>query len=273
MLEGDSTVREVAQRGRVVIGASERLQSEARQALQRFLAGRGRWFGNASPTPSGFRIVLRSNLRGYRQFRAGDPVGTMVLAELPDSAGAARTERTVSPSEITDAALDSYAELMWASAGGELLKWLGVPVPVSFAERSRGTLTMYALVTGTGRAQRDCLTGSAADCAYALGLGPPRRSNVGGTYPMFLRTDLLLVALEAGGPDAWRRFKTVADSGMTRALARAAGMPLDSLLVHWQRGLLALRPVQNPLRASAALLAVGWSGILLLGALRLSRWV
>jgi hypothetical protein len=270
MLQGDSTVREVARQGDLVIGASERARSEAAAALQRFIRVRERWFGGASPSVDGFRIVLRS------EENQRDGIGewsTLVLAGLPDSGNSARTQRNVSRREFAEGLIDLYGELMWASAGSETVRWLDQTPPLSLDDRDRHTLAMYFFVTGSGRAQRGCVAGELQDCAFVLGLGPSTGENRGGSYPPFVRTDLLLSALDAGGPLAWTRFRAAAGPRLEHALAAAADMPLDSLLAHWRSNLLALRPTEAPLRARGALLALGWTAALLLGALGVSRWV
>src|ERR1041384_1739068 len=89
LLQGDSTVREVARRGDMVIGASETLRGEAAAAFERFTHGRQRWVGDAAPSDDGFRIVVRHGVPipsrpGMSEW------STVILAGLPDTGRPAR---------------------------------------------------------------------------------------------------------------------------------------------------------------------------------------
>lgn len=272
LLQGDSTVREVARSGDLVIGASETLRGAAREALEQFVQVRQRWFGSATPAAGGFRIVLRREAR--RRYDGGiGEWSTLVLAGLPDTGNSVRTQRNVQRNEIVQGLIDLYGELMWASVGIEVVRWLDLAPPLSMNEKQRRSIAMYALVTGTGAAQRGCVAGNLDDCGYVLALLPPKAANPGGSYLPFVRTDLLLTALDLGGPGAWARFRAASGPRVDAALAAAAGMPLESLLGRWRSQLLALRPTDAPIQGRGALLALGWTAALLLGALGLSRWV
>ena len=273
LLQGDSTVVEVARRDDLVIGASEPLREAAAAALERFIGERSRWFGGASPSPGGFRIVLRSDLSSSLEV-GGLPqeLATVVLAGLPDSEGAVRVQRSVVRRRIAENLIDAYAEMMYASAGPVLLEWLQSFPPVSIPEQERQQLAMYALVTGTGRAQRRCVAGALAACAAALGLRAPTDRESGGGYTPIVRADLLLTTLELGGSAAWTRLREAEGELVETALAAAAGMPADSLLARWRSGLLTLRPTEAPVTLPGVLLALGWTAGLLLGALGVARW-
>ena len=273
LLQGDSSVTEVARRDDLVIGASEQLRGTAASALERFARARARWFGGASPSPAGFRIILRSEKSGRHDEQLLAPeIATVVLAGLPDSGGAARTQRNAVRRQIAESFIDLYGEMMYASAGPALLKWLDLVAPLSMPDQERRYIAMYALVTGTGRAQRGCVAGRLEDCAYALTLRAPTATEPGGAYAAIVRTDLLLTALELGGPAAWTRFRQSAGQSIETGLAAAAGMPADSLLASWRSGLLALRPTEAPVSVEGVLLATVWTAGLLLGALGVSRW-
>lgn len=271
ILQGDSSVREVARRGNLVVGASPPWRGTASAALEKFDRVRRRWFGDELPSPGGFRIALRSEkYYGSWGSRWGDrELGIAVLAGLPDTGASVRTERNAAEHQIADLFIDLYAEMMWASAG--LTGWLEHAPPLSMSERERRYLAMYAVVTRTGRAQRGCIAGDPSDCAYVLGLRPPFGENPGGVLPSFVRTDLLLTALDLGGAGAWARLREAGSGGIEPALVAAAEMPLDSLLVQWQRSILAWRPTEGPLGAGGAALLVGWSAVLLAGTLTLAR--
>ena len=272
LLEGDSTVREVARRGDVAIGASAPLRGIAREALHQFLEASERWFGDARPAPAGFRILLRdiSAFEGNR-FRP-DAIQTLILSGLPDSSGAARIERNVARSTLAASLVDLYGELMFASAGPELVKWLELIPPLSMPEQERRYLAMYVLATGTGRAQRGCAAGVLTDCASALRLRQPARPEPGGAYALMAREDLLLTALELGGPGAWTRLAQ-ARGPIEGRLAAAAGMPADSLLARWRSGLLALRPLEKRITLAQVGSAMAWTALLLLGCVGAARWI
>ena len=167
MFQGDSTVEEIERRGDLTLGASPGSRAAAGPALSRLVAARERWFGGASPSPDGFRIVLRSAPSEDRTY-------TIVVAGLPDTGRAPRSERPVLRSrQLAESLIDLYGEMMYQSAGPGLLKWLDLPLPLSLPDQERRYLAMYAVVTGTGRAQRGCVAGRLGDCAYVLGLRPP----------------------------------------------------------------------------------------------------
>lgn len=272
MLKGDSTVQEVTRDDRLVIGATAGLRREAFSAFARIQGLRRRWFSDALPSPPGFHIALTSvdqvpagSLgRGARQ--------SMVLSSLPEVDASEGWTRVVPRDRFVETVVDLYAELMWVSAGPHLRRWLDPAPPLSMPESERRYIAMYAFVTGSSRAQRSCAAGDLADCAYALGLRAPAVADAGAQFAAFLRTDLLLTALEAGGPGAWGRFRDHVGLELEPALAAAANMPLDSLLSRWRGDLLALRPVTSPIELRGALLAVLWGAALGLGALGISRW-
>jgi hypothetical protein len=271
LLDGDSTVREVARRSGLVLGASPRMRSQGLDGLARVGEARRRWFGAALPSPNGFRIVLRSDNGRYGLPARSRQVDVVVLSGLPDSGPSRRTQRNVADGRLADQLVDLYAELMFQSGGPELRRWMDLGAPVSQPDRERRAVAMYILVTGATPAERGCLLGSLEDCAAALALraaGP----GTSGYYPPFVRVDLLLTALELGGPGAWERLRNAGGSGMEAALASAAGMPTDSLLSRWRRGLLALRPGDSPLEAEVVLVGLVWTAGLLVAALGLSRW-
>ncbi len=272
MLQGDSTVREVARRGDLVIGASETTRGAAAEALEQFVALRRRWFGDAAPSSDGFRIVLRSE-EPHSRFMPGLEWATVVLAGLPDTGSSARTERHVIRGELAAGLIDLYGEMMWGSAGPAMQKWLQQPPPLFMSDKERRDVAMYALVTGTGKAQRACVAGDLDACGYAVWLRESRDPSLGGGYPAFVRADLLLTALEVGGPGAWRRLTAAADSSVEQALAAAAGLPADSLLARWRGQLLAMRPTQTPLASGGVLLGVAWVALLLLGTAGIAKWV
>ena len=139
-------------------------------------------------------------------------------------------------------------------------------------DKERRYISMYAFVTGTGAAQRSCVSGVLDDCAYALGLREPKSPAPGGGYAPFLRGDIVLTALEIGGPNAWGRLRGAMGNEIGPMLEAGAGMPLDSLLGRWRSQLLSLRPAEAPVSVTRVLLGLTWTALLILGALGVSRW-
>lgn len=272
MLQGDSSVREVARKDDLVIGASADLGTPARDAFGQLIRIRERWFSGQSPVPDGFRIVLRE--------RAYDPAGQIrsnglvVLSGLPDSGSAIRMDRIAWRGQIGDMVLDSYGEMMIGSLPPGVRAWLDPAIPLSLPEGERRHLVMYAVATGTGASQRGCLLGVAEDCLYALGLARPHREEPGGRYAGLLRTDFLLAALELR-PDAWKRLQLAGDKEPILGLSEAAGIPADSLARHWLKGILATRSTEGLLGVRMGLSAIGWIALLLAGMVLGggSRWV
>jgi hypothetical protein len=271
MMRGDSTTQEVARSGSFVIAASPNNRTVAAEALTRFLETSDRWFGGAMPGPRGFRIVITTEVTAAGDFRTNRDVGAVVLAGLPDSGGAARVPRTLATGEVSDALIDAYGAMMFRSVVADTL-WLHHTPSLSTPEVNRREVAMYALATGSGRAERDCAGGNLQQCALAFELAGSPTGDTGPLFPVFMRADLLFTALATGGPNAWARFRAAADSGIEPALVSAAGMPLDSLLSTWRAGLLALRPAEGPISTGTGVAALAWSALFLLGALGASRW-
>jgi hypothetical protein len=140
------------------------------------------------------------------------------------------------------------------------------------ADRDRRYLAMYMVMTSTGKAERGCVDGRLDRCALALGLRVAPSSDLTGAYPLLVRADLFLTALEIGGPEAWSRVIAAHPARAEDALVAASGLPADSLLTRWRSGILSLRPEQGPLHSSTVLLVAVWAGALLLGTLGASRW-
>lgn len=270
MLGGDSTVKEVARRGDLVIGAAQSLRTTAAEALEQFDRARQRWFGNATPSEDGFRIVIRSD-ESQGSGRLAQ-VATIVLAGMPDTGRSSRTERGAYPNQVAEALIERFAAMMFEQAGPKMMNWLQQAPPVGTPDKERRYVAMYAFVTGTGKAQRSCVSGGLDECAYALGLRTPKISDPGGGYVPFLRADLVMTALETGGPNAWNRFQGTSSDEIEPMLAAAAGMPLDSLLSRWRSQLLSLRPTEAPFSTTRLVLGLTWMVLLLLGSLGASRW-
>jgi hypothetical protein len=282
LMTGDSAATEVARRGDLVIAASPRQQSIAVPALDSFAATRQRWFGSAMPSPSGFRIAVQVDGGGRRWDGgtplgnaavgvAAQPIGSIILAGLPDSANAVRRLRSSSAADVAATLIDQYASLMLAS-DTVLTTWLENPPAFSVMMKDRRHRAMYLFVTGTGAMERDCANGDVASCSYALDLEHAPAARTGSIYSPDLRTDLLYYALDLGGAGAWTRLRNATGPAMPAKLAAAAQMPIDSLLARWRTSLLVLRPAKAVLGGESALVALAWSVVLLLTALGASRW-
>ena len=275
---GDTAVTEVARVGGLVISASRGQEAAAARALDRFAAERARWFGDASPSAEGFRMVIRSTVdpAWVTPFRSG--TREVVLSGLPDSGHAPRAFSTRSWDPLSGAAaldrvlLDQFAGLLYPTAAPAIRGWLPDHPPLAMPDFERRREAMRALFTASGPVVRRCAAGELASCAVALGLRGPRLRESDGRYGAFLRGDLLLFALEAGGPGGWARLNDPAGADVATRLAAAARLPGDSLLAAWRRGLLAGQPTEAPVQAAGVLLSLAWSAAILLGALGLSRW-
>jgi hypothetical protein len=269
MLQGDSTVREVARSGDLVVAASDDLRRIAQSALDRVALARKRWFGGRLPSEGGFRIVISQQTEDPTR-----PHSMVVLSGLPDSGQASRMDRTVRRDQIEATLVDVFGEMMIAALPPAIRKWLDGAVSLSMPEPERRHFAMYAMATGTGLSQRACLSGSVLDCLYALGLGSPPRNEPGGAYAAYLRGDLLLTTLELQ-PEAWDRLRMSNASEPSVALVQAAGLTADSLIDHWLRVTTLSRPRAGLLGAGMALTVLVWIGLTFMGALLggKSRWV
>lgn len=276
VVDKDSTVAEVARWDGMVISASPRERTAAWAALDYFSARRDRWFGRALPSPAGFRIAVRTNWGRNLFSRRGDYGdrydGSVVLTGLPDSAGAVRLDRTSRLKEVGEQLFTAYSEMMFPTLGASAGKWLKDPPPFHLTDNARRYLAMYAVMTSTGKAERGCVDGRLDFCAYALWLRPAPAPELTGAYPQVVRADLFLTALDIGGPEAWARIVAARPEGPEAALTAAAGIPADSVMVRWRDGIMTLRPDEKPLHLRGALLAAGWTAVLLAGTLGVSRW-
>jgi hypothetical protein len=274
--QDDAEIEEIARRSGLVVLATSEYRALAQEVLDRFDAARRRWFGLALPGPAGFRITLRHG-ESWSFGRQTSRPQSLRIAGLPDT-GDARLAPFVpdanlgSPEKAVQRFLGEYGSLMMASAPGAIRGWLRAGLLLELGADSRRQGAMYSLVTGAGRAQRQCVRGDAEACAHALGLRRSGDPEAGAEYYPLVRADLLLAALEQGGEGAWARL--VADEGgsVEQNLAAAAGLPADSLLLRWRDGLLALQPDRGPLDLSAAGLILGWSVLILAAGLGIARW-
>jgi hypothetical protein len=268
MMQGDSSVVEVEREGNLVLLASPREQVAAREMFSHFTLATRRWFGDAMPTPDGFQLRLTVD----RDRRANREPGLVLISGLPDTVKTARYGRESAPNRLGDDAIDLYGQMMLRQAPGGLYTWLITPPPFTMPITERRQVTMYGLVTGVGRIQKECVDGNIESCKQALLLQPMTGPNPGAYLPIFLHSDLFFFTLENGGPGAWDRMRGAAVEGAGPALAAAMQMPLDSVISRWRHGLLDIRPQETPWRASRALLAIGWLLAALLLTMGIARW-
>lgn len=272
----DAGVEEIARRSGLVVSAARIPRTIATDVLARFDSARQHWFGTALPDANGFEITLRRwDSRSFGS-RVGNPQ-SLTIAGLPDTGSAPRSMQMVSngrlsnSEEATRSFLFEYGGLMMRTAPEWLLRWLPSGLLLDLTDESRREQTMYALVTGNGKAQRDCVRGDPGACAYAMGLRSTTDPDAGGQFYPLARADFLLTGLELGGAGAWERLG--GDGTIEEHLARASGTPADSLLIRWRDGLLALRPERSPLDVPTAAVLLGWSALVLAAGLGIARWV
>jgi hypothetical protein len=271
LVHGDTNVTDVARQGDLVIAASPDERADAQRALASFVTGSARWFGASRPSADGFRITIHVD-QGRARFGAR-ATSMVVLAGMPDTGRSTHTERTVSVGDdLRDPMLDQYGHLMFASAPADLNRWLTGPPDLSRAESSDRDIAMYALITGTGAAQRHCVTGDNSACAVALNLRAGQGAISGGAYAPFMRTDLLFVAMRLGGGAGWQRLPAAGDSGVDAEITALAGRPTDSVIAQWRSELLARKPASDPTIPGGVVVVAGWLVAALVLALGGARW-
>ena len=274
LLVSDTSVVEVASRDGLRILATPGREDRARQVLDRVVSVRRRWFG-ATPPESDFTISLRLRDRGDGWASSTSPGrGVIILT----TAGAASDRRAVirrnmedgSTGLLADRVLREYAEALAAALATPTRAWLTPGLPLEKTDRERRSEVRYQVVTGTGTRHEQCVGGDVAACAALLGLTSPEG---GIQFPRLVRADLVLTALDIGGAEAWLRFQKAASVSPTTALEAAAGVPTDSLITLWRTGLLEPRAGDGPLAPRAAVIAIGWLGLLIAGTVGAARWL
>jgi hypothetical protein len=233
-----------------------------------------RWFGAATPVPD-FTISLRLRDREGDWASSTSPVRGVIIittaTATSDGNGAIRRNMEDGSAELlAGGILRDYAEVVAAALATPTRTWLTQGLPLASTDRARRSEVRYQVATGTGVVQEKCVGGDVAACAAGLGL------TAAGPGPLFApiaRADLVLTALDIGGPDAWRRFQEAASVSPTAALEAAAGVPTDSLIARWRTGLLESRSGEGPLPPRVAVVAIGWLGILMAGTVGAARWL
>jgi hypothetical protein len=270
----DSSTAEVGRRDGLRILATPGREDRARQVLERVASVQRRWFGAAPPVPD-FTISLRLHDReggwiSNASLVRGVIILTTATAAADGNAAITRNMEDGSAELLAGRILREYAEAVAAALATPTRTWLTQGLPLASTDRARRSEVRYQVATGTGVVQAKCAGGDVAACAAGLGV------TAAGPGPLFApiaRADLVLTALDIGGPDAWRRFEEAASVSPTVALEAAAGIPTDSLITRWRTGLLESHSGEGLLPPRAAVVAIGWLGILVLGTVGAARWL
>jgi hypothetical protein len=274
LLVSDTSAVEVASRDGLRILATPGREDRARQVLDRVVSARRRWFG-AAPPESEFTISLHLRDREGGWASSTSPVRGVIIVTTARGAserrGVLRRNMEDGSAELlADRVLREYAEVVAAAIATPTRTWLAPGLPLERTDRERRSEVRYQVVTGTGTRREQCVGGEVSACAGLLGLMAP---GSGPLFPRLVRADLVLTALDIGGPEAWLRFQRAASVSPTAALEAAAGVPTDSLITLWWTGLLEERAGEVPLPPRAAVIAIGWLGILIAGTVGAARWL
>jgi hypothetical protein len=274
LLVSDTSAVEVASRDGLRILATPGREDRARQVLDRVVSARRRWFG-AAPPESDFTISLHLRDREGGWASSTSPVRGVIIVTTArgasDRRGVLRRNMEDGSAELlADIVLREYAEVVAAALATPTRTWLTPGLPLERTDRERRSEVRYQVVTGTGTRHEQCVGGDVSACAGLLGLMAP---GTGAQFPRLVRADLVLTALDIGGPEAWLRFQRAASVSPTAALEAAAGVPTDSLITLWWTGLLEERAGEVPLPPRAAVIAIGWLGILVAGTVGAARWL
>lgn len=146
------------------------------------------------------------------------------------------------------------------------------PVAVWYDAAERRALVRRRTVMDLQRvraASDACLTGNSdAGCLEVLHavqfVEPP--------LSIEARHSLARLALTAGGRAAYGRLQRSAGQPLSERLAIAAAFPTDTLMARWRSTILAARPKVVTLTAPGAWIALGWTVVFGLLALRSTRW-
>jgi hypothetical protein len=117
---------------------------------------------------------------------------------------------------------------------------------------------------------QSCGAGSDAACSELL------RSLPQGVLPRLLTYDaraaLVHIALRLGGREAYHRLIATPSLPIPQRLAGAAGVSIDSLVTLWRWEILAARPAPVTVPPWGPWVALGWTAVFAVCALRSSRW-
>lgn len=124
--------------------------------------------------------------------------------------------------------------------------------------------------SGYGGTFRACLAGADSACAVLLRALPA--GTLGRPLGYSGRETFLKLALRFGGRDAFTRLTAHPDAPLAERLEAAAGASVDSLIAHWRTTILASRPAPVTLPPFVWWIALAWTAVFALCALRSSRW-
>jgi hypothetical protein len=115
-----------------------------------------------------------------------------------------------------------------------------------------------------------CVRGSDTACVALLRSLPP------GSIPRILDSDarrlLIHLALRMGGREAYGRLLADPSASPSERLARAAGVPADTIVARWRAAIIASRPKPVTLPSWDIMAALGWTIVLAVCGMRSSRW-
>ena len=115
-----------------------------------------------------------------------------------------------------------------------------------------------------------CVRGGDTACVELLRSLPP------GSIPRVLDTDarrlLIHVALRMGGREAYGRLLADSNASLSGRLARAAGVPADTVVARWRAAIVASRPKAVTLPSWGIVAALTWTIVLAACGMQSSRW-
>ena len=114
-----------------------------------------------------------------------------------------------------------------------------------------------------------CVTGQDQACLNLLRTVPDL---IPGSLLPPTRLTFLRVALEDGGPGSYSILLASNGETISARLQKASGGSVERSVAEWHRRVVAARPRPTSVRRGQAFAAVGWSALLLVFALRSSRW-
>jgi hypothetical protein len=130
-------------------------------------------------------------------------------------------------------------------------------------------LSQFFQVGESRQAYDRCLAGSDRHCLALLRTVPDLipSSLLPPTRLTFLR-----VVLENGGPASYPVLLASSGKPLKARLESASGGNIERSVAEWHRLVIAARPVPTAIRRGQSLAALGWTSLLLVLALRSSRW-
>ena len=238
--------------------------------------------------PAGTRLVFveNENVRGL-----ATSVLSQVIQELWLRQDQNLREWMKSPPPVTtdlrDAFTHAYIDLATSASpiaqrcledAGKCLEALGLSRPVdpaaswySPAGRRRLVIDLSRLfLVGESRETYDrCLAGSDQHCGELLHNIPDL---IPGSLLPPTRLTFLRIVLENGGPGSYPALLASRGMPLKSRLESAAGGSVERAVAEWHKRVIAARPSPTTIRRRQSLATVGWTALLLVLALRSSRW-